>query len=245
MTADSRSVDWSDDPGPSRTLFDTSIRVLLVDDETSFLDLLAAHLGAQPNLEIVGTAKTVADALDMALERRPDVVVIDVHLPDGDGIDAVPQLKELCPDARILILTSNGDADSLLRAAEAGVAGWMSKDSPLIDTVHAVSIMGTGGLVVSPTTLARLIRDTRSNGREVPTAQRLHLTSRELDVLTCLGRGLDERATAKDIGITRNTCHGYIKSLYAKLGAHSQLEAVVAAVHVGLLPDLHMDRTPL
>lgn len=215
--------------------------VLLVDDEISFSELLAGAIAREHDMEVVGTAKSVTEALAQVKRARPDVVVMDVRLPDGDGIDATTRVKALHPPARVLVLTSHSDADTLLRAAESGAAGWMVKARPVAEILHAIRTVAHDGLLVTSDDLIEIIRRLQGERAEGDVIDRLNLTPRELDVLACLSHGMDPSDAAEALSITVNTCRGYLKSLYAKLGVHSQLEAVIRSTHLGILPALGPD----
>jgi DNA-binding NarL/FixJ family response regulator len=221
-------------PGPADG---GDIRVLIVDDHAALSGALAIAIDAHPGLHCVGTTATIDATVASMRELTPDVVLMDVFLPDGDGIDAIPALQAATPGVRILILTGHADVDLLARAAAAGASGFLPKESPIGSVIGAVRAAGEGQILVDGTTLAsilgRLARSSRHGqdpGSDIP-----RLTRREADVLRLMARGLDPHAIAKELGISLNTCRGYQKSLMAKLGAHSQLEAVVIGTRRGLV----------
>ena len=207
-------------------------RVLVVDDHTTFSDLLALALSREPDLSCVGTASSVAKALVMADEQRPDLVIMDVRLGDGDGIAATAVLTRLYPDLRVVVLTAHVDMTLMQRAADAGACGLLPKDGSLPDMLETLRSSRRGALVVHPALLTSLMT-TRSRRRRSDGFP--PLTRRERDVLRLLAAGFDARAIGKDLGISVNTCRGYLKNLMMKLDAHSQLEAVVIATNHGLV----------
>ncbi|MDQ1537800.1 MAG: hypothetical protein QOE58_2193 [Actinomycetota bacterium] len=206
--------------------------VLVVDDHTTFSDLLAMALAREPDFTCVGTAPDVATALAMADELRPDLVLMDVRLGDGDGIVATAELTRLYPELRVVVLTAHIDTALMQRAAEAGACGLLPKDGSLPDMLQALRSSRRGGMVVHPALLTALLtsRSLRRGSDSFPP-----LTRREHEVLRMLADGSDARAIAMHLGISMNTCRGYVKSLLLKLGAHSQLEAVVIATNHGLV----------
>ena len=207
-----------------------STNVLVVDDHTTFSDLLAMALEREPDLTCVGTANSVAQALALVDALRPDLVLMDVRMGDGDGIAATAQLTLLYPELRVVVLTAHTDSALMQRAADAGACALLPKDGSLPDMLEALRSSRRGGLVVHPTLLKALVtsRPTRSHYQP-------QLTRRERDVLGLLADGLDARAAARSLGISVNTCRGYVKSLLLKLDAHTQLEAVVTATNLGLV----------
>ena len=188
--------------------------VVVVDDHRTFSDLLALALTAEPDFDCVGKATSVATALAMVEDLRPDLVLMDVRLGDGDGVAATAELTRSYPDLRVVVLTAHADLALMKRAADAGACCLLPKDGSLPDMLEALRRSRRGGITMP----------------QLPT-----LTRREHDVLMKLAIGLDARAIAKHLGISVNTCRGYVKSLMLKLGAHSQLEAVVIATNNGLV----------
>jgi DNA-binding NarL/FixJ family response regulator len=201
---------------------------------------LSVAIGAQPDLEIVGVATTIADALEATKTTSPDVVLMDVCLPDGDGIDATAQIRAAGSAGRVLILTALNDPEVLARAAVAGASGFLSKDSPLQDVVAAIRSAGEpdSKMLVESATLRALVGRLGNQHLSSPPrpSRDYGLTTREQDVLRLMGRGLDPKAIAQELFLSLHTCRGYVKSLLAKLDAHSQLEAVVLGIRDGLIP---------
>ncbi len=213
------------------TAAQSTTTVLVVDDHTTFSDLLAMALENQADLTCVGTAASVNEALAMVKTLSPDLVLMDVHLGDGDGIAATAVLTQLYPDLRVVVLTAHTDAALMQRAADAGACCLLPKDGSLPDMLQALRSSRRGGLVVHSALLTALVtaRPRRSSGALPP------MTRRERDVLRMLADGSDTRVIAKNLGISVSTCRGYMKNLLLKLGAHSQLEAVVIAANHGLV----------
>ena len=211
--------------------------MLIVDDHLAFSGAVEIAINAQGDMMSVGEAASVAAALDAVRRLAPDVVLMDVHLPDGDGIAATKQIVELGLGTRVLILTAHTDVDVMARAASAGACGFLPKESSVGAVLRAIRAAGEGQMVVDGSTLAailgRLHRPVTASPDQ-PTGTPA-LTPREHDVLELMGQGLDPHAIARELGISLNTCRGYQKSILAKLGAHSQLEAVVIASRRGVI----------
>ena len=225
---------WSDDEPRPATVARAS--VIVVDDHRAFAESLAIVINACPDLGCIATATTLAEGIALTGRLTPDIVLLDVRLPDGDGVDAIGRFREAYPEARILILTGYPDLDVLTRAAGAGASGFLQKDSSIAGIVRALRSARDGDILVEQATLASILERLRSgtatqrNTDGVP-----HFTTRELDVLALMGEGLDPHAIASLLTITLNTCRGYEKSIMAKLDAHSQLEAVVISLRRGLI----------
>jgi DNA-binding NarL/FixJ family response regulator len=213
-------------------------RVLVVDDHNAVAQAIAMAIESQSDLISVGTAGTVEEALRLTAELEPDVILIDVQLPDGDGIEAVAELRRRQPGARVVVLTAHTAVGVLARAASAGVCGFLPKESGIHEVLRAIRVARDGGMIVNGATLTAVLdRIASSNGQAAVTAAEL-FTPRELDVLRGLASGSDPQSIARRLGMSVNTSRGHVKSILGKLGAHSQLEAVVIALRRGLLPDL-------
>jgi DNA-binding NarL/FixJ family response regulator len=215
-------------------------RVLIVDDHLAFAEAVAIAVDAQADLECVGATPDVEEALRLTTDRAPDVVLMDVYLPGVDGIEATRRIKAGNPGTRVLILTGHTELDILTQAATAGASGFLPKESSLQEVIDAIRAPVDDKIVLESSTLAALVerlRDTeRASAQQARDASRL--TRRELEVLGLMREGLDPQTIASRLGISVHTCRGHVKSVLLKLGAHSQLEAVVIAAREGLLADL-------
>jgi len=215
------------------TTFAAAVRVMVVDDQRSFVESLAVVVGAQPDMECVATARNSEEGLRAARELRPEVILMDVGLPDADGIETTATLVGEFPDLRVIILTGRPDATVLARAARAGANAFLLKDSSVEEILDAIRSSGGGRVQVDPAALVSILD---SDAVSIPPGV-AELTQRELEVLGELGRGHQPKQIARLLGIALPTCRGYIKSLFQKLGAHSALEAVLLAHRYGLLQD--------
>lgn len=197
-----------------------AVRVLVVDDHRVFTELLSLALDASPGTRCVAVASSIRDGLAKAAVHRLDVVVIDVRLPDGNGVDAVPELLALHPGARILLLTAHPRADLAERALNAGASGFLAKEEPLSHLLRAIET-------------ARPNRPAISGA--LPPADAVGLTPREREVLTLLAQGHDPAAIARLLWLSRHTVRDHVKAVLGKLDARSQLAAVSKAIALGLV----------
>jgi DNA-binding NarL/FixJ family response regulator len=207
------------------------VRLLIVDDHDMFADSLRVALSAEPDLTVVGTAPTLAQARSMVVSTAPDVVLLDHRLPDGLGVDSIAELKALRPDARIVVLTAVAEDSMLVTATEAGCAGFILKTSPLDELVTAVRTAAAGEIMVSSELLARLLNRLHHQ-HERPAHD---LTGREREILELIAEGLTNGAIAKRLFISVNTVRNHVQSVLAKLDAHSKLEALSIAIREGLI----------
>ena len=214
-------------------------RVLVVDDHRALAESLALAIDSQPDLECAGTAATAAAARRLAAEEVPDILLIDVQLPDGDGIDVAAGLHVSRPEMRIVVLTGHTDVAVLARAAEAGVCGFLPKESGVTDVLWALGTARSGGMVVDGATLSAVLdRVARLKRSQAPPQVTHDLTEREMEVLHAMGTGMDPQAIAVRLGVSVHTARGHVKNILSKLDCHSQLEAVVMAIRRGMLPEL-------
>src|SRR3712207_4809580 len=171
-------------------------------------------------MQPVGTASNAAQAVAMACELRPDVVVMDISMPREDGLAATRRIRDLTPGTVVAILTAHGDPEWVVRAAQAGASAFIPKNGSLEEMIDVLTRVRSGQMLVAPSTFSN-----QSAPAPEPTGQRPTLTRREQEVLDCLGRGMPPKAIARVLGISLDTCRGYVKSLHAKLHVRSQVEA--------------------
>jgi DNA-binding NarL/FixJ family response regulator len=218
-------------------------RVAVVDEFALIAEAIGFVISREPDLEYIGSASTPSEAVDLVSRQAADVVVIDVDVPtpdnpDFDGIDVIKQIKAVSPQTRVLILSGRMEVDTMARAASEGACGFLPKTSSLEDICQAIRTARDGGMFVERELIGPLIDRLHRGAPIRGGSKRADITAREMEVLTLLGEGLDVTSIAKQLKISVNTCRGHVKNLLVKFGAHSQLEAVVEAVHQGLLPHL-------
>ncbi|MDN3351502.1 response regulator transcription factor [Actinomadura sp. DC4] len=211
----------------------TETRVLLVEDQRTLAEALTIALNAQPDLTCVGAARTTDEAVSLTAARCPDVVLMDIHLPGGDGIDGTRQIKALNPAVRVFILTADATPEQFACATEAGATGFLAKDGPFPEVLAAIRTRGRA--MVAGGTFAVLTADLRQDACERAQSWAC-LTAREREVLALMGEGLGSQAIAEHLGMSRHTALGHVKRILAKLKVHSRREAVGVAVRTGLLP---------
>jgi len=219
------------------------IRVLVVEDQRTLAGALQVALGAQPDMCCVGAVGTAGEAVALAAAGRPDVVLMDICLPGADGIEATRQIKAACRQVRVLILTADATPARLAAAAAAGASGFLAKDSPFPAILAAIRAPVDGKILVEQNTMTALVEslDRVSAPLDSPMPGQARLTVRERQVLALMGDGLDPQAIAQRLVVSRHTARGHVKNILMKLGAHTQLEAVVIATRAGYLPRLPAD----
>ncbi|WP_306326918.1 response regulator [Streptomyces venezuelae] len=213
---------------------ETPTRVFLVDDHEVVRRGIRDLIDDEPDMEVVGEASTADQALARGPALRPDVAVLDVRLPDGDGISVCRELRSRMPDLACLMLTSFDDEDALLDAIMAGAAGYVLKQIKGSDLVSAVRTVATGQSMLDPATTARLMHSLRDpEAAKAPEDERLAaLSERERSVLDLIGEGLTNRQIAKRLYLSEKTVKNHISRLLGKLGVERRVQAAVIAAQV-------------
>ncbi|KUL77961.1 MULTISPECIES: response regulator transcription factor [unclassified Streptomyces] len=210
------------------------IRVFLLDDHEVVRRGLTDLLDAEPDISVVGDADTVEHALVRGPALRPHVAVLDVRLPDGDGITVCRELRSQMPGLACLMLTSFDDEEALLDAIMAGASGYVLKQIKGSDLVSAVRTVASGQSMLDPATTARLMRSLRADPVETPSVapELAGLSPRERDILALIGDGLTNREIGKRLYLSEKTVKNHISRLLAKLGVQRRVQAAVLASHL-------------
>ena len=203
--------------------------VLLVDDHELIRHGLTRAFERQQDFRVVGQAANVSDALTMASELSPDVVVTDVRLPDGTGLDVVRALRRSKPGIGLVVLTMYAGDEQLFAALDAGASGFVAKDAPADDVVAAARHAR-----VSPHSFTAANLGEAMRRRMQPSGPQL--TAREKEVLALLAEGLGVAAIARSIYVSESTAKTHISKIYDKLGAANRAQAIMVAVRAGILP---------
>jgi DNA-binding NarL/FixJ family response regulator len=208
-----------------------TIRVFLLDDHEVVRRGVHDLLEAEPGLEVVGEAGTCAQALARVPALRPDVAVLDVRLPDGDGITVCRELRSQLPDLACLMLTSFDDEDALLDAIMAGASGYVLKQISGTDLISAVRTVGSGQSMLDPGAATRLMARLRGQAAQKPQQPDVlaELTDRERDILVLIGEGLTNREIGQRLYLAEKTVKNHISRMLAKLGVERRVQAAVIA----------------
>jgi DNA-binding NarL/FixJ family response regulator len=210
------------------------LRVLLVDDHTFFRAGLRNML-ADEGFE-VAEARSGAQALDIVVQRAPDVVLMDLHMPGISGIEATRRLLEVAPEARVVMLTVSALQEEIVEAVLAGACGYLLKDASLEEIVGSLRAAAGGASWASPHVAAVLFERVRAGGEPDPTDDALTaLTDREREILRLLADGKDNAEIGRELYISASTVKNHISAILAKLGVHNRIQAAVYAVRRGLV----------
>ena len=208
----------------------TTVRVFLLDDHEVVRRGVGDLLEAEPDLSVVGEASTAAEALARVPAVRPDVAVLDVRLPDGDGVTVCRELRSRMPDLRCLMLTSFDDDDALFEAIMAGASGYVLKQIRGTDLVGAVRTVASGQSLLDPRTTAHVLERMRSAAeKKGPVAA---LSEQERTVLALIGEGLTNREIGERMFLAEKTVKNYVSNVLSKLGMSRRSEAAAYAARI-------------
>jgi DNA-binding NarL/FixJ family response regulator len=206
-----------------------AIRILIADDHDVVRQGLHSFLALDPELQVVGEARDGAEAVRLAREVRPDVVLMDLIMPEMDGIAATQIIRRELPDTEVVALTSVLEDASVVGAIRAGAIGYLLKDTKVDELGRAIRGAAAGQVQLSPKAAARLVREVRAPD---PAAA---LSEREVEVLRLLTRGCANKQIARDLVITEKTVKTHVSSILGKLGVQSRTQAALHAVRMGLV----------
>jgi DNA-binding NarL/FixJ family response regulator len=212
------------------------IRILIVDDHAVVREGLRSFLELQDGLQVAGEAADGAEAIALAAELHPDVILMDLVMPGLDGVSAMRALRHGAPDARVIVLTSFLDEERLLPALQAGAAGYLLKNVAPPELADAIRAAHRGEAIIDPTVAARLL-NALSAGDRIQSPEPDHLTARELQVLELIVGGRSNKRIALELGIAEKTVKTHVGHVLAKLGVTDRTQAALMAVREGLVSE--------
>jgi DNA-binding NarL/FixJ family response regulator len=210
-----------------------ALRILVADDHPLFRDGISALLASVEDAEVVGEAATGPEAVVLALELQPDVVLMDLHLPELSGIEATRRVAEASPHVGVLVLTMVEADDAVFAAMRAGARGYLVKGSSQGEILAAIRAVGSGEAVFGPAIAQRLI-DYFSGSQPGPPQAFPELTERERQVLELVARGEGNAAIARELGISQKTVRNHVSNVFTKLRVVDRSQAIVKAREAGL-----------
>lgn len=214
------------------------IRLLVVEDQLLFREGLKSLLKQHPDLQVIGEATTGAEAIELAINHVPDIILLDLNLPDMDGIEVCTRIKTLVPVTRIIILTVNKDLSHLLRALKAGACGYLTKDTPSEKVTNTVRQVFKEGSLLEPLLADRLLEEfsnpsfRKDDSHDTALAT---LSPREKEILKMVADGRPNKIIADVLDISEHTVRNHISNIFQKLHVNNRTEATVIAIKKGLI----------
>jgi DNA-binding NarL/FixJ family response regulator len=215
---------------------DQAVRVMIADDHALFRQALKTVLDGEPDLDLVAEANDGEEAVRLAEETAPDVILMDVRMPKLAGIEAARMLKERLPTSKVVMLTVSDDEEDLFEAIKAGASGYLLKEINPDEVAQAVRQIQGGQSLLSPSMASKLLTEFATMTKR--TEERPYhprLTEREMEVLRLVAQGMTNREIGKDLHISENTVKNHIRNILEKLHLNSRMEAVIYAVREKLL----------
>lgn len=223
---------------PSTQPLPLPLRVAVVEDEPAFRSAFVSAIAAAPDLQLVGVATTRTEGLALLRGLAADVMLVDIGLPDGSGIDVMRAVQREWPGCCTLVTTVFGDEQHVIQAIQAGAEGYLLKDSDAPDVVEEIRNVARGGSPISPLIARRVMQLLRGQAPQplaASSAGEPSLSTRETEVLQLVSRGFTQEEIAQRLGISRHTVLTFVRRIYAKLEVNSKMEAVNEARRKGLL----------
>ena len=216
-----------------------SIRILIVDDEELLRTGFRMILEAEDDFEILGEASNGAEAVEMAVLLQPDVILMDIHMPGMDGLQATSQIttSKKTPNSRVLILTTFDEDEYVYRALRSGASGFLLKLTPAATLVEGIRVIANGDALLGPSITRRLIDQFACSPEpEKPEAEALQvLSQREREVLTLVAKGLSNSECAEQLILSESTVKAHVRRIYTKLDLHDRTQAVIFAYEAGMI----------
>lgn len=220
--------------------------VLIVEDDPRFRALIASAVHAAPDLHLAGVAHDLPEGLRLLEQTRPDVLLVDIGLPSGSGIELIQRAAQQQPECASIVVTVFADEEPVLKCIKAGATGYLLKDARDVDIVRQIRLLNDGGSPISPSIARRLLRHVAASDAQpddggphearLPEA-RVSLSDKEHVVLTLSAKGYNYEEIARLLNLSRHTVETHVKRIYRKLQVHSKTEAVYEARKMGLVRD--------
>ena len=210
------------------------MKVIICDDQAIVRDGLAMLLKLEPDIEVVGTAEDGAAAVEMVVDKRPDLILMDLKMPIMNGVEATRQIRTKCPEVKVLVLTTYADDEWVFDAIQAGASGYLLKDTPREELIRAVRGTVTGKTYVDPSIAGKVLEQVSSHQTQPATLVTSKLTEREIEVLRLIARGLNNTDIADQLFLSDGTVRNHVSAILAKLGVSDRTQAAVIAIQHGL-----------
>ncbi|WKZ46064.1 MAG: response regulator transcription factor [Anaerolineales bacterium] len=210
------------------------MKILLCDDQAVIRDGLEMLLTLEKDMQVIGSASDGAEALELAAQKRPDLILMDLKMPGVNGIEATRQLRAKFPEIKILVLTTYDDDEWLFDAIRAGASGYLLKDTPRQKIIEAIRGTMDGKSFLDPVVAGKLMNQVVSNQKQPASILAEKLTERELDVLRLLAKGFPNSEIASQLHLSEGTVRNHVSAILEKLGVSDRTQAAVIAIQHGL-----------
>lgn len=211
------------------------IKILIADDHLIIRQGLRLILETERDFELVGEASDGAEAVRLCSQLKPDVVLMDLRMPNMDGLTAIEKLHVEQPDIAVVILTTFNEDALLYRGLQAGARGYLLKDTDRSTLFNTIRAAARGETLLKPEIMSRLLSQANKTTADSKSAEAINLTDRELEVLKSVARGERSKEVAMQLGISERTVKAHLASIYNKLGVDSRAAAIAVAAQIGLL----------
>jgi len=209
------------------------IRILIADDHPVVREGLSAMLSREKDIEVVGEAENGRKAIEKARELQPDIILMDLRMPEVDGIEAMRQIKMDNPEIKFIVLTTYDNDEYIFKGIESGARAYLLKDSPREDLFKAIRVVSKGGSLIEPAVAGKVLDRFAELSRQVQIPE--DLSEREVEVLTLIAKGASNKLIASSLNIGESTAKTHIQSIFNKLGVKDRTEAVTEAVKKGII----------
>lgn len=220
----------------------SKIKVLLVDDQKLFTESLRTVLTKRADgLDITGIAANGNEAIEMVEENPPDIILMDIRMPEMNGVECTKKIREKYPDIKILVLTTFDDDEFVVEALKYGACGYLMKDVPLDELIAAIYAVYNGGVMISPRIASKLLNMVNNDGQTVKEEKPQEddiikeLSDREVEVFKLLAKGYDNKEIAGKLFVAEQTVKNYVSRIYSKLNVHDRVQATLLALEIGLV----------
>jgi DNA-binding NarL/FixJ family response regulator len=210
-----------------------AIRILVADDHPVVREGLIAILSTQPDFDVVGEAGTGVEAVAQVEDLKPDVLLLDLAMPELDGVETLERLREVSPEVRAIVFTAFDTDERILSVMQAGAQGYLLKGVPREELFNAVRVVHAGGSLLQPVVASKLLRQVSRQNQTTTEVE--SLTPRELEVLRLVAQGLQNKEIAAELIISERTVKFHVSSIMGKIGAGNRTEAVALAAQQGLI----------
>lgn len=210
-----------------------AIKILIVDDHPVVREGICSMLMREPDFKIVGEATNGLEAIESVRELSPDVVLMDLRMPEMDGVEAISKIKEEKPEVKFIILTTFSDDEYIFKGIAAGARAYLLKDAPREELFKAIRAVSRGESLIQPVVASRLLDRLAELSKKTPSAEML--SERELEVLRLMASGVSNKDIAGQLSITQSTVKTHITSIFQKLNVTTRTEAVTTALRKGMI----------